>query len=233
MLRHSDNTSHRLLRHPSNTNLHLYHQPAYHGLPLMIEKGPFVREYLFRLKRTLDQALVQYPRVLAFRVDLRLPRGIDLPEYASTNQVISRFIASFNAKIEHNLDKARERNHYARDCKVRYVWAREVGGGGMPHYHLLILLNRDAYYTVGRLRSERANNISRMEEAWASALGLSLDQVRGLVHIPENPEYRIDRYVRPGDEDELPALFHRASYLCKAATKSFGERLRGFDTSRG
>jgi hypothetical protein len=233
MNRNPNNPRHYLLRHPGNTNLHLHYEGTFETLPVMVDKGPFVMEYLCRLKRTIDQALAQYSRVLAFRVDLRLPQDIDIPDHAYTNQVVSRFIASFNAKIEHNLDKARERNHYARDCKVRYVWAREVGGGGMPHYHLLILLNRDAYYTVGRLRSERANNISRMEEAWASALGLSLDQVRGLVHIPENPEYRIDRYVRPGNEDELPALFHRASYLCKTATKSFGKRLRGFDTSRG
>ncbi|MET1068530.1 MAG: inovirus Gp2 family protein [Pseudomonas prosekii] len=233
MIRNPDNTSCHPLRHPDNTNLHLHYNDAFEGQPVMGDKGPFVMEYLSRLKRTIDQALAQYPRVLAFRVDLRLPQDIDLPNHVYTNQVISRFIASFNAKIEHNRDKARERNHYARDCKVRYVWAREVGQRGIPHYHLLILLNRDAYYTVGRLRSERANNISRMEEAWASALGLSVDQVRGLVHIPENPEYRIDRYVRPGDEDELPALFHRASYLCKAATKSYGDRLRGFDTSRG
>lgn len=85
---------------------------------------------------------------------------------------------------------------------------------------------------MGRLRSERANNISRIEEAWASALGLSVSQVKGAVHIPENPEYRIDRYVPPGAVDELPALFRRASYLCKKATKSYGDRQRSFDTSR-
>jgi hypothetical protein len=41
--------------------------------------------------------------------------------------------------------------------------------------------------------------INRMEEAWAGALELSIDQVRGLVHLPENAEYQIDGYVRPGD----------------------------------
>ncbi|MNJ59903.1 hypothetical protein D3C77_556090 [compost metagenome] len=142
-------------------------------------------------------------------------------------------IESFKAKIEHNREKARDRNQYAHDCKVRYVWARELGEGRRPHYHLLILLNRDSFYTLGRLRSERGNNIRRLEEAWASALRLSVDEVRGLVHIPGNAEYRIDRNVCPGDADELPALFHRASYLCKAATKSYGSRQRGFDTSRG
>ena len=232
MIRNPDNTSCHPLRHPDNTNLHLHYNDTFEGQPVMCDKGPFVMEYLSRLKRTIDQALAQYPRVLAFRVDLRLPQDIDLPGHAYTNQVTSRFIESFKSKIEHNREKARERNHYAHDCKVRYVWAREVGRGGLPHYHLLILLNRDAYYTVGRLRSEIANNISRMEEAWASALGLSMDQVRGLVHIPENPDYRIDRYVRPGAVDELPALFRRASYLCKKATKSYGDRQRSFDTSR-
>lgn len=233
MTSNPDNTSRYSLRHSSNTNLHLHHDCTFETLPLMVDKGPFVREYLSRLKRTIDQALAQYPRVLAFRVDLRLPQGIILPDHAYTNQTISRFIASFNAKIEHNRDKARERNPYAHDCKVRYVWTRELGEGQRPHYHLLILLNRDAYYTVGRLCSERDNNISRMEEAWASALRLSVDQVIGLVHIPGNAEYRIDRNVSHGDADKLPMLFHRASYLCKAATKSFGDQQRGFGTSKG
>jgi hypothetical protein len=222
-----------MIRHPDNTNLRLHHDDTFEGLPVMVEKGPFVWQYLFRLKRTVDLALEQYSRLLAFRVDLRLPVGIDLPDHAYTNKVISRFVASFNAKIEHNRDKARERNLYAHDCKVRYVWAREVGWGGRPHYHLLILLNRDAYYTVGRLRSEADNMISRMQEAWASALGLPDDQVDGLVHIPRNAEYRVDRYVRADDEDVLMDLFYRASYLCKAATKSYGDNHHGFGCSRG
>lgn len=193
----------------------------------------FIREYLFRLKQAIDLALDQHSRVLAFRVDLRLPLGIDLPDYAYTNEVISRFIDSFKAKIEHNRAKARERNPYAHESKVRYVWAREIGEMGRPHYHLLILLNQEAFYTVGWLKSKASNINNRMNEAWASALGLSVDEVRGLVNIPPNAEYRIARNVRPGDTDELPALFYRASYLCKAATKSYGDRQRGFDTSRG
>lgn len=223
-----------MLRHPDNTNLCLHHDDTFEGLPVMVEKGPFVQQYLARLKRTMDLALEQYSRVLAFRVDLRLPVAADLPDHAYTNRVISDFIESFKAKIEHNRDKARARNLYAHDCKVRYVLTREVGGGSSrPHYHLLILLNRDAYYTVGRLQSEADNMISRMQEAWASALGLPDYQVDGLVHIPRNAIYRICRNVRADDEDVLPDLFRRASYLCKAATKSYGDRQRGFDTSRG
>ncbi|HGP2851267.1 TPA: inovirus-type Gp2 protein, partial [Pseudomonas aeruginosa] len=143
------------------------------------------------------------------------------------------FFESFTKKIHYDQERVRQRDGYARGCKVRYAWSREVPGGGRPHYHVLILLNRDAYYTVGRLRSARANMISRMGESWAGALGISVDQAGGLVNIPKNAEYRVDRYVRRGEEDELPVLFYRASYLCKVATKSYGNRQRGFDTSRG
>ncbi|MBL7230762.1 MAG: inovirus Gp2 family protein [Pseudomonas sp.] len=229
---HTDTTQRYPLRHPDNNNLRLHYDETFEGLPLMVSKGPFIREYLSDLKHAIELALAEYPRVLAFRVDLRLPQEIELADYAYTNQVISRFFESFTKKIRYHQDKVRQRDGYARGCKVRYVWSREVGQEGKQHYHVLILLNGNAYYTVGRLRSERVNMISRMEESWAGALGLSVEQVRGLVHIPENTEYRIDRSVRRGDVDELPELFYRASYLCKVATKSYGDRQRGFDTSR-
>lgn len=219
------------LRHPGNNNLSLHYEPTYDGLPVMLDKGPFIREYLSALKHTIELAMAAYPRVLAFRVDLRLPQGIDLPDYAYTNQVISRFFESFTRRIKYHQGKVGERG-YARGCKVRYVWSREIGQAGKPHYHLLILLNRDAYYTVGRLRSDRVNMISRVEESWAGALGISVKQVSGLVHITKNAEYRIDRYVRHDDEDELPELFRRASYLCKVATKTYGHRQRGFGSSK-
>ncbi|MCQ2032419.1 inovirus Gp2 family protein [Stutzerimonas kunmingensis] len=241
MLNDTDTIQRYPLRHPANTNLHLHYGDTFEGFRLMGDKGPFIREYLSDLKHTIELALAEYPRVLAFRVDLRLPQGIELPDYAYTNQVISRFFESFTKKIQYHQERVAERG-YSRGCKVRYVWSREIGQEGKQHYHVLILLNRDAYYTLGRLGSERANMISRIEQSWASALGLSMYEVDGLVHIPDNPTYRIDRQPRKrrvsGSDckvlvDELPDLFHRASYLCKVATKSYGDRQRGFGTSRG
>jgi len=91
----------------------------------MVEKGPFIHEYLETLWRTINLTFDQYPRVIAFRVDLRLSRRMGFPDDILSNRVISRFIESFKAKIEHNRDKAREQNKYAHDCRVRYVWARE------------------------------------------------------------------------------------------------------------
>lgn len=232
MFHDTDATQRYPLRHPGNNNLSLHYGPTFDGWPIQECKGPFIREYLFDLKHTIELAMAEYPRVLAFRVDLRLPQGIDLPDYAYTNQVISRFFESLSKKIQYHQARVAEHG-YSRGCKVRYVWSREIGQGGRQHYHLLILLNRDAYYTIGRLGSERVNMISRIEESWVSALGLPAKQVRGLVHIPKDAEYRVDSKVRRGEADELPALFYRASYLCKVATKSYGDRQRGFGTSRG
>lgn len=232
MLNDTDTIHRYPLRHPANSNLHLHYDDTFEGFRLMRNKGPFIREYLLDLKYTVELALAEYPRVLAFRVDLRLPQDVELLSYAYTNQVISRFFESFTKKIQYHQERVAERG-YSRGCKVRYAWSREIGQGGRQHYHLLILLNRDAYYTIGRLGSDRANMISRIEESWAGALGVPVDQVRGLVHIPKDAEYRIDREIRRDGGDELPELFYRASYLCKKATKSYGDRQRGFGTSRG
>ncbi|EMC3962935.1 TPA: inovirus Gp2 family protein [Pseudomonas aeruginosa] len=223
---------HSLLRHPDNTNLHLHYGETFEGFPIQAKVGPFALEYLYALKHTIDLALAEYPRVLAFRVDLYVPKDIELPDYAYTNKVISKFFDSFTSKIKYHQERVAERG-YSRGCKVRYVWAREIGKKGRHHYHLLILLNRDAYYTLGRVGSERVNMFRRIEESWARALGLSAAQVRGLVNRPPDSEYFINREIRRDKVDELPELFYRASYLCKNATKHYGDRQRSFDTSRG
>lgn len=216
-------------RHPYNTNLHLYHGTTYAGMPVMFDKGPFILEYLDALDVTIKSALNEYSRVFAFRVDLRLPVDGYLPCDAYTNVVIGRFLDSFKAKIKHNRDMARKTSGYAHACRVRYVWAREVAGSGRPHYHLLILLNQDAFYTLGRIDSENDNLRSRMDEAWASALGVPVGAVSGLVEVPDNPVYRLHR----NDPESYRALFYRASYICKKATKVYGDGQHAFGCSRG
>lgn len=217
-----------MIRHPSNTNLSLHYENTYQGFPVQIEKGPFISEYLNRLYQTVGRALTQYPRVFAFRFDLRLPTETQLPDFVCTNQVIERFMESFKAKIAHNRSQARQLNKYAHDSKVRYVWAREQGQHGKPHYHLAILLNRDAFTALGKFETGRDNMFNRLEQAWASALGLSVEAVRGLVELPRNPCYHLNLGELGGQAE----FFNRASYLCKAATKVFGDGSHGFGASR-
>ncbi|MGH8381325.1 inovirus Gp2 family protein [Pseudomonas sp.] len=217
-----------MLRHPVNTNLSFHYGPGFLGKPIQVDKGPFIREYLNRLDETIKRSLEQYSRVFAFRVDLRLPLGPPLPAFAYTNQVIERFIESFKAKIRHNRSVAHLTNPKAHSSNVRYVWARELGQHGLPHYHLVILLNRDAFTVLGNFKSNSDNVFHRLESAWASALSLPVAAIGGAVHIPDNPVYYLDRARSEGQHE----LFERASYLCKAATKAYGDGQHGFGCSR-
>ena len=214
-------------RHHKNHNLMIHDGADYCGLPIQGDKGPFVQQYLERLRNTIENAVQQYSRVFAFRVDLRFPAGIDLPEIYS-NQVVERFVESFKAKIRHNRKMARQENRCAHDSNVRFVWAREVGLYGRPHYHMAILLNFEAFNSLGKFEEGRDNMFNRLAQAWASALGLSVEDVRGLVEIPANSAY----CLRRNDPQSQADFFYRASYLCKVATKVYGNGQHGFGARR-
>ena len=210
-----------------NPNHTFHYGTEYAGLPIQ-DKGPFISEYLNRLYCTIHRTLNQYREVFAFRFDLRLPANHIPNGSAYENELIDRFIESFKAKIKHNRQMARRQNPYAHDSAVRYAWAREVGHQGRPHYHLAILLNKDAYCAIGAYAPGRDNMFNRLHEAWASALGLPGNAVSGLVHIPNNAYY----FLRRDDQGSIADFFYRASYMCKAATKAYGNGGHGFGSSR-
>lgn len=213
---------------PLNRNQTLMYGSTYQGLPVMTAHGPFVTEYLEALHRTLCKSLQDHPRTSAFRFDLRFPQGYLASDELTSNQVMSRFIASLRAKIEHDRRCARQLYRYAHQTRVRYVWAREVGVDGRVHYHFALLLNGDAYFTLGRFDSEHDNLFKRITSAWASAMDLDERYAEGLVHFPNQPVYRI----QASDPQSIADFFHRASYLCKQGTKSFGHGHHGFGCSR-
>lgn len=213
---------------PSNRNQTLHYECTFKGQPVLTDHGPFVTEYLDALYRVQQQALEAHRRVCAFRFDLRFPVSMEATEDNVSNAYITRFVESLKAKIRHDRQRAKERLSLAHDTEVRYVWAREVGDDGRVHYHFALLVNGNAYFTLGKLTSDQQNMASRIQEAWASALGLLLERTKGLVHFPENAVYRFD----PESPPEAADFFHRASYLCKANTKLFGLGHHGFGTSR-
>jgi hypothetical protein len=77
--------------------------------------------------------------------------------------------------------------------------------------------------------------VASVNEAWASALGIPVDLVVGLVEVPDNATYRVARgkSAKGSGDDGLGSLFRRASYLCKSATKVYGGSQHGFGCSRG
>lgn len=216
-------------RHPSNSNLHLHYNNSYNGLEVQVEPLPMVAEYLEALHATLQKAMSDYPRVMAFRVDPVIPTVIsDRMTSEDHRLLIKRFIASLKAIIKH--DRTRKcRSSWVPYTKVRYVWCREVGTNGKPHYHFFLILNRDAYHMLGKACSPNENLSNRISRAWYSALGVEWNPEDPWIHVPANPVYWVDR----GNVGHFQKAFYRASYMCKAETKHYGLGLRAFDTSRG
>jgi len=273
-------------KHKANKNLTLYFDPSYtaytaysgHGygsqiirrLPVFqydeeeddlavkrrgweVEKGLFA-ERLDTCLHVINDALEDHPRTLAIRVDLRVPRGVShLPDDA-----ISHFMDAFKDKIKQDRRRAAREQRYSKPCKVRYIWVRERGRSRHDHFHVLLLLNHDAYPSLGIFNSKRLNIAKRIKESWALALGIDIADLRGGVFFPDNAEYMIDASQEPDyrlcrlveselwylmDHDERSAaladfnncyegLFYRVSYLCKANTKVFGRGLNSFNCSR-
>mgnify|MGYP001773722924 FL=1 len=216
-------------RIPGNTNLRYWYDATYDGYPLMVDKGPFVEQYLEKLYQTMQYALADYARVFAFRFDLRLPHGKSLPGDVMTNLMIRNFKTSLDEQVIWDRQRARNLNRSAHDCRVRMFWVRELGEvNGRPHYHCIVFLNRDAYRSVGGINSERNNMLNRIELAWARTLGLQVDEIRGVVHFPKGATHHLTRTDYVGHDE----FFRRSSYLCKAATKHYGDGQHGCGGSR-
>jgi hypothetical protein len=129
-------------------------------------------------------------------------------------------------------------------CKLRHIWAREQDSAIHSHYHVALLLNRDAYFSLGDLRNRASesgrgnqpesdvsrNMAGRIRKAWASALGLRPEQAAGLVHFSDNPVHRIDANS-PDFGRQFASAFYRVSYLTKADTKHYGDGHNSFGCS--
>lgn len=214
--------------HSSNANLHLLYNPAFNGLRIQEKYLPMASEYLQALYDTMHKALSDYPRVMAFRIEPKIPTKIsDRMTLEDHKRLIKRFIASLKAIIKHDRQQKRL-SGWVPDTKVRYVWCREIGCNGKPHYHFFFLLNRAVYHLLGEACSPNENLISRVSRAWYSALGIVWNPQEPWVHVPKNPHYWIDR----DNANSFQEAFYRASYFCKAETKQYGLGVRMFGSSR-
>jgi len=223
-----------LKRLKQNRNNILHYRPEYMPtegvvMPAMTEKGPLILNYLDRAYQVFDHALKAHTKVLAVRFDLKIPRGITQPEDAKTNRVVRRFLASLQSKINANL----KRKHSPHKCPVRYIVAREIGGKNQNvHYHLMLLLNGHAFRHIGTMDYEGDNVFWLIVDAWASALKVTSEEAVNGVQFGFRRGV-VQYYLDPTEDyDKLPKAFHRASYLCKAHTKQYGERHHGLMTSK-
>ncbi len=214
-------------RNPFNINHHIYTLPTYEGYEIQLGHGLVIREYLDKIFKIFQKALDQYGRVCMLRFDLHVPDSCDQVT-KNSNKLMSKFIASLKAKIKHSQAQSKKEGNRVHCTEVRFLWCREVSSFGGVHYHVVLLLNHDAYRSIGNFDLESNNMYSRIHEAWGSALGIYPEDILGLIHIPLNPTYCVFR----SDSKSFQDAFYRASYLCKMETKDYEQGIHSFGGSR-
>ncbi|MNF69404.1 hypothetical protein D3C84_512870 [compost metagenome] len=124
--------------------------------------GQISVDYFEELINVIQFAQYTHPRVTAIRVDLHCPASLlnnDMPCMAliDRHDKITRFFKSLRAKLSALSQKKHKAGlrHYPHN--LHYVWAREQCTSESPHYHILLLLNKDAFYHLGDYTREGAN----------------------------------------------------------------------------
>ena len=213
--------------------------------PLQKMYGPINTRYLSELIDTIQSAQSINPRVTAIRVDLRYPAsllGDDMPCIALIDREdkISLFFKSLRAKLGILSQKKHKAGIRYYPHNLHYVWVREHGSSEHPHYHILLLLNKDAFYHTGDYKSPDSL-AGLIIQAWASAWGLharipgyqdDLALFARAVHFPMNGIYHLNvndpvtQY-----EDDWMKLVRRVGYLAKTRDKHIQSGWRSFGCS--
>lgn len=203
------------------------------GLPIQMELDQLHLHYLKRIHDLLMGCLAEHPRWTVIRVDLRSPRDCCIPENA-----IKDFIGSLKAQLKHVQEVKRSAGKRGYDPMVRYVWVREWSQADQPHFHLAILLNHDAYFSLGNYsylgdpdRDYGEMLSGRICKAWGVALGITWRQALAGVHFPELPVSALMRHG-PRSNLQLYGVFYRLSYFAKMRTKSHDDGGRNFGMSQ-
>lgn len=214
-------------RHPDNPKLRFYYDNRYQGLPLQQHAlGPQIENYLETTLRVLQHTIDQQNRTLAFRLDLRFPQAMPVGPIHTDNACLSRFFYA----LRKELSAAGTKYH----TEIRYLWAREQDASLKPHYHLMLLLNYDAFCSLGSFSPshdggyELNNLYHRCVRAWSWAIGWPIQDMGGLVHVATD-KLAGKPYVyclHRDDAATFAQVFYAASYLCKAYSKPIAQGIR-------
>lgn len=207
--------------------------PEWHGLPVQFLLDELNLDCLRKIYVLLFDSLLMHSRWTVVRVDLKVPAGFILPQGA-----ITEFIESLKRQLKHEQSAKPAVGKRARDPMLRYAWVREWKNASYPHYHLVLMLNRDAYFTVGnysKLQSAGCNYgdmlAGRIYKAWGMALGLDWNVARRGVHFPQRPVSPLQTQ-HALFEKQYRAVFYRLSYFAKNESKVYGDGQRNFGMSQ-
>lgn len=222
-------------RHPHNDKLRLYFDELYQGYSVMQhEKGPLIENYLESTLSTLKHCVNQQHLTFVVRFDLRFPDAMECSKMHNDNAVLTRFFRHLRYELD--------RTNLKYSHNLRYIWAREQGSSDKPHYHLVLLLNKNAIDCIGNKSQDefgsytRQNLYHRAMRAWLKAIGFNGDDPRWgqLINVSKHPITKRDwsGELHRHDDVAMDDAMYMASYLCKAYTKPLAQGIRVFDTSR-
>jgi hypothetical protein len=200
----------------------------FNGYPVLSMRGGLVENMLIGNEEVLVKALSSHKRVAVMRFELKFPLG-----YTGCTDIISKFFDSLRYRVKNDLANKTEIRGRVIYSDIGYVWVKEFSSSHGWHYHVALFLNYDVYNCFGLINGDNMNMYNRILFAWAGALGCSVDEARGLVHIPENAVYKLDRSSLSVNED-IHAVLYRLSYLAKLKTKPYktGSSIRFYGTSK-
>ncbi|WP_334180958.1 inovirus Gp2 family protein [Pseudomonas nitroreducens] len=207
--------------------------PEWQGLPVQFPLPKLDQHYLLRTHAVLMDCLASHPRWSVFRLDLKVPDGGSLPLGAITN-----FVESMKRQLAHAQVAKRAAGKRGYDPMLRYVWVREWNDAAFPHYHVALLLNRDAYFSLGDYSQLPSGDCSyeamlagRIYKAWGVALGVDWRIARQGVYFPPRPVSPLQ--VRHVDyQAQFLGVFYRLSYFAKQRTKWYEDGQRNFGMSQ-
>lgn len=188
--------------------------------------------YEERIQQTIESALLRHPRLSCIFTVLHFPVRGDSRQDAA---VISRFFETLKYQIRSWMVGKSALGKRVHPTTLQYVWVREFGGiTGNKHYHVLLLLNKDTFYTLGQYSAPQEGALSLanlIQKAWCSALNLPwYPQNASLVAFPPRlPCMHIDKHTNEQDQHQI---FQRARYMAKESTKYSGDGERSFGCSR-
>lgn len=201
--------------------------------------GAINERILSVIEKTLHNALSECRRLSLIRLDLRFAhceQQSDAPtcfQYTDP-QVITRFIASLNSQLCEQSRRKRQLGTRVYPCQVRYVWALEQHDAVLPHYHLILFLNKDAHAFLGRVQGNQSSGLVRIIQiAWCRALGLPYEDYSTLVHVPPNALTHLTQDDVLQRSTRYWAWLQWVGYLAKCATKVTGSGRRSFGASQG
>lgn len=174
-------------------------------LPILTHGGKYDchTDPLKIIKRELDSMLSHHNKIYVFRLDIRVS------EYTHDNEVITRFLRTFNAWIKRKYKLKR----------VGYAWCREIETAKKQHYHLVFIVD-------GNVINTTYGKIFEKIQAITKAQGLK-------PYMPENAYLIKRKDLVNGDYEEYNKAFLRASYLTKDRGKDLkGVKVNSYQTSR-